>query len=165
MAYNIPESMDDLVYFTRRKITGDKGPIIAWVPKLPCEKCKKGLMGKPRDEKTGRAKVRALEYICSSCGMSEEKKAHETKLSALIIYECPFCKKKGEITTAFARKSWYGKKAIVFACAGCGEKLGVTKKLSTPNDFVAKVEGKPIAKKGKAAKEEKELPEDEDDDF
>jgi hypothetical protein len=162
MAYDIPDSMDHLVYFSRRKIAETSGPVIAWVPKLPCAKCKKGLMGKPLDEKTGRPKVRASEYVCQSCKYSEEKKAHEAKLSALLIYECPFCKKKGETTVPFARKSWYGKKAIVFACAGCNEKLGITKKLSTPPDFIAKVLGKPVKGKGK---KEADLPDEDDDDF
>ncbi|HIH23949.1 TPA: hypothetical protein HA251_02845 [Candidatus Woesearchaeota archaeon] len=164
MAYDIPDSMDELVYFSRRKLYEDKGLVIAWTKKLPCPKCKKGLMAKPVDEKTGRAKVRALEYICPQCKFSEEKKAHETKLSAMIIYNCPFCDAKGECTVPFARKSWYGKKAIVFVCAKCGEKLGITKKLSTPKDFEARMSGKPAtAKKGKKD-EEADVP-DEDDDF
>ena len=82
-------------------------------------------------------------------------------MSAKIIYECPFCKHKDETTTPFARKSWYGKKAIAFVCNGCKEKLGITKKLSTPPDFVARMEGKPA--KGKKPKENAEL--DDDDDF
>jgi len=114
-------------------------------------------MGKPVDPKTKKIKVRAAEYVCESCGVVEEKQAHEKKLSVMIIYECPFCKHKGETTVPFARKSWYGKKAVVFSCAGCSEKLGVTKKLSTPPDFVAKVQGKPIRKS-------KDVVDDDDDD-
>jgi hypothetical protein len=160
MAYDIPDSMETLAYFSRRKIAEDKGLVIAWVPKLQCPKCKKALMQKPLDAKTNRPKVRALEYVCPKCNYSEEKKAHEEKLSAMIIYECPFCNNKGELTTAFARKSWYGKKAIVFQCEKCKEKLGVTKKLSAAPDFIAKVQGKPT--KGKA-KKEVEAPDDDDD--
>jgi hypothetical protein len=162
MAYEIPDSMDDLVYFSRRNIAESKGKTIAWVPKVKCDKCKKGLMGKPVDQKTGKIKVRAAEYVCSSCGNTEEKKEHETKLNAMIIYECPFCNNKGEATVPFARKSWYGKKAIVFQCAKCKEKLGLVKKLGVPADFLAKVQGKPV--KGKAS-EDTDVDGDDDDDF
>ncbi len=158
MAYDIPETIDSLSYFSRRKLYMDKGPVIAWVDKLQCPKCKKALMGKPVEK--GKVKVRATIYVCPGCSYTEQKPEHEAKLSAKIIYECPFCKHKDETTAPFARKSWYGKKAIVFVCTGCKEKLGVTKKLSTPPDFVARMEGKPA--KGKKTKEV-EL--DDDDDF
>lgn len=154
--------MDELVYFSRRTLADDKGKAIAWVRKMQCPKCKKGLMGKPVEK--GKIKVRATEYVCPSCKYSESKKDHEVNLSAEIIYDCPFpaCKKHGEATVPFARKSFYGKKAVVFICAGCNEKLGITKKLSATPDFLAKVEGKAV-KKGKA--EKKEEIDDEDDDF
>jgi hypothetical protein len=160
MAYEIPDSMEELVYFSRRKMAEDRGPVIAWVPKMQCPKCKKALMGKPVDAKTGKIQVRAKEYVCPECKYTEEKKEHEEKLSAMIIYECPFCSNKGETTTPFARKSWYGKKAVVFQCAKCKEKLGITKKLAMPTDFIAKVHGKPVKKAAEAA-----VPDDEDDDF
>jgi hypothetical protein len=160
---DIPDSMDDLIYFSRRKLTGDKGPVIAWVPKAQCLSCKKGLMGKPVDPKTKKIMVRAKEYVCPVCNTVEEKKEHEARLSAEIIYACPFCQHKGEVRVPFARKSWYGKKAIVFVCEGCKEKLGITKKLSTPPDFIAKVEGKPV--KGKKAAVEEDVESDDDDDF
>ena len=41
MALEIPDSMDSLVYFSRRKFTVDKGTAIAWVQKMQCPKCKK----------------------------------------------------------------------------------------------------------------------------
>lgn len=157
----IPDSMDDLVYFSRRSLTEKKGKVIAWARKQQCPKCKKALMGKPADPKTGKIMIRAKEYVCPSCGNAEEKKEHEAKIKAEIVYECPFCANKGETTAPFARKTWYGKKAIVFPCGKCGEKLGVTKKMAVPPDFQAKVEGKPV-KKGKT--EEAEI-DDEDDDF
>ena len=75
MALQIPDSMDNLVYFSRRKLADDKGPVIAWVKKSRCAKCKKGLMGKPVDAKTGKIRVRATEYQCDQCGTTEEKKA------------------------------------------------------------------------------------------
>jgi hypothetical protein len=164
MAYDIPDSMDELVYFTRRNIAETRGLVIAWAPKQQCAKCKKALMGKPLDPKTKRPQIRAKEYICPSCGHTEEKAEHEAKLSTMIIYECPFCSTHGEVTVPFARKSFYGKKAIVFQCAKCKEKLGVTKKLSIPADFIAKVQGKPTKKQAKQAEKEVEV-EDDDDDF
>jgi predicted RNA-binding Zn-ribbon protein involved in translation (DUF1610 family) len=154
--------MDELVYFSRRKIAEDKGPVIAWARKMKCPKCKKGLMAKPVDPKTKKVQIRAKEYRCPNCGYTEEKKEHEAKLSAEIIYECPFCGNKGEVTAPFARKSWYGKKAVVFQCAKCKEKLGLTKKLATPPDFIAKVHGKPVKAR---ADEGADVEGDEDDDF
>jgi hypothetical protein len=162
MAYDIPDSMDNLVYFTRRNIAETRGAVIAWAPKAKCPKCKKTLMGKPLDPKTKRIQVRAKEYQCPGCGYTEEKNEHEEKLSAMIIYDCPFCNNRGEITVPFARKSWYGKKAIVFQCAKCKEKLGVTKKLAMPADFIAKVQGKPTKR---SAKKEAVTDDDDDDDF
>ncbi len=159
MAYEIPDSMDEIIYFSRRKLYMDKGPVITWVNKLQCPKCKKALMGKPVEK--GKIKVRATEYICPGCRYTEPKAEHEAKLNAMIVYECPFCKHKDEVTAPFARKTWYGKKAIVFQCNGCKEKLGVVKKLGTPADFVARMEGKPA--KGKAAKKEVVDPDDDDD--
>lgn len=159
MPLKIPDSMDELVYFSRRTLADDKGKAFAWVRKAKCPKCKKGLMGKPVEK--GKVKVRASEYVCPACKYSEEKKAHEANLVADIIYDCPFpkCQKHGETTVPFARKAFYGKKAIVFACASCGEKLGITKKLSSAPDFVAKVLGKNV-------KESKAIVDvDEDDDF
>jgi DNA-directed RNA polymerase subunit RPC12/RpoP len=161
MAYEIPDSMDDLVYFSRRNIAETRGKTIGWVPKVDCEKCKNGLMGKPVDPKTKKVKVRALEYVCNHCGHIEPKPEHETKLKALIIYECPFCEHRSETAVPFARKSWYGKKAIVFQCDKCKEKLGLVKKLGVPADFMAKVRGEPVKGKKKAV----EPVEDEDDDF
>jgi hypothetical protein len=158
----IPDSMDELVYFSRRKLVEDKGPVIAWVRKMRCPKCKKGLLGKPLDPKTKRPQVRAKEYVCQQCSYTEEKTEHEAKLNAEIIYTCPFCSHKDEITTPFARKSWYGKKAVVFQCGKCKEKLGVTKKLSVSPDFIAKVMGKPVKKGASHGDIDTD---DEDDDF
>ena len=60
MALREPVSMDECVYFTNRNI--GKGKIRAWVFRENCPKCNKGLMGKPRDSKTGKAKIRTEEY-------------------------------------------------------------------------------------------------------
>lgn len=133
-----PESMDDLVYFTRRKL-GDKGSAIAWVYRGDCPACGKDKMGKPRDPKTGRPKIRATEYICPSCENVIEKQEYEDSLECELQYTCPKCENKGELATPFKRKSFpivdpdTGKKkaakAIVFHCESCSEKLGITKKL------------------------------------
>lgn len=133
-----PESMDDLVYFTRRKL-GEKGSAIAWAYRGDCPACKKAKMGKPRDEKTGKPKIRADHYVCSECDHKIPKQAYEDSLECEIQYVCPKCENKGELATPFKRKSFpivdpdTGKKkaakAIVFHCESCNEKLGVTKKL------------------------------------
>lgn len=151
----IPDSMDALVYFTRRAL--GKGKLICWAERLPCPKCKT-LMSKPLDEKKGTFKTRSQEYVCPGCGYAEQKGEHEAKLTATVLYTCPFCNHAGEAEAPFARKTWYGKKAIVFQCSECGEKLGVTKKLATPAPFQAKLDGKSVRETDTA-----DL--DEDDDF
>ena len=79
MTLKEPESMDGCVYFTNRILTND-GYIKTWVLKELCPKCNKSLMSKPKDPKTGRPKIRAVEYFCNKCSHSEEKKAHEDSL-------------------------------------------------------------------------------------
>ena len=135
----MPDSMDECVYFTRRKFSVDKGKAVCWVRRQECPACKKGMMSKPIDEKKGTFKVRAKEYVCQECGHTEDKKEHEEKLDAEIMYTCPFCDHKGEVVTPFQRRTWYGVKAIVFACDECGEKLGITKKMKTPDRFLEKL--------------------------
>lgn len=139
MAKELPEDMDELVYFTRRKFKG-KGSAIAWVNRIECPQCGEGLMSKPRDEKTGKFKTRATSYVCDACGHEENKKEHQEKLTCEIIYECPFCNHTDETDAGFKRKSFYGAKAVVFECAGCGERLGITKKLKMPDKFEEKLE-------------------------
>ncbi|MBN2421353.1 hypothetical protein JXB27_03690 [Candidatus Woesearchaeota archaeon] len=128
MVLKFPNSMDECLYFSRRTI-GEKGRVTAWVFKMQCPKCKKGVMGKPKDEKTGRPKIRATEYVCDSCGYSEEKAAHQEKLVMNVQYTCPFCGNEGEATTAYKLKSFDGMKAYVFECAKCHKKIGITKKM------------------------------------
>ncbi|MBI2147324.1 hypothetical protein HYU19_02485 [Candidatus Woesearchaeota archaeon] len=127
MALRFPDSMEECIYFTRRII--GSGKAAAWVFRQPCTACKKGMMGKPVDEKTGKAKIRALEYTCSSCHASIEKKEYEETLSCNIQYTCPSCGKSGEAVAPFKRKSFEGVPAIVFQCASCSKKLGITKKM------------------------------------
>src|SRR3989338_5826256 len=132
-----PESMDELVYFTNRNI--GKGKVTAWAYRGECPKCKKGMMGKPKDEKTGKAKIRAKEYACDNCGYIVEKEEYEDTLTCQAKYTCPKCRKDGDAEAPFKRKKVMmldeetGKKssvdAVVFNCGKCGEKILVTKKM------------------------------------
>ena len=128
MSIKIPESMDECLYFTNRTL-GEEGHAKAWVYKVNCPKCGKAKMGKPLNEKTGRPKIRAKEYVCPECGHTEEKVEHEEKLNMQIIYTCQFCGHEGEIEVLFKRKTFQGAKSVIFECAGCGQKIGITKKL------------------------------------
>ena len=137
MAIKEPESMEELVYFTNRKV-GD-GNIMAWVYRKECPKCGKAKMGKPKNEKTGRAKIRAAEYVCPECGNIIEKEEYEETLTCEIKYTCPKCKHEGEAEVPFIRKKtmiFNEKKqkkvsvaAVVFECENCKEKLAITKKM------------------------------------
>ncbi len=130
MALELPDDMEKLVYFTRRRIDGEL--VVAWVDKVPCPKCKKSLMSKPKDKKTGRPKIRAQEYICVACGYSEEKKVHEAELKVSVKYSCPHCKKAGEYTGPFKWKSITAVKTIRVVCDHCGGNVDVTKKMKLP---------------------------------
>lgn len=130
MALKKPNSMEECVYFTRRSI--DTGRIMAWVFRENCEKCKKGVMGKPVDAKTGAAKIRAPEYVCPSCKHTVGKAEYEDTLTCNVEYTCPKCRKSGETTAPFKRKTFQGVPAIVFECLSCKEKIGITKKMKAP---------------------------------
>ncbi len=137
MAIKEPSSMDELVYFTNRKIKD--GHVKAWVYRRECPKCGKALMGKPINEKTGKPKIRAKEYKCPECGYTVDKEEYEDTLTCEIIYTCPKCKHKGEIEIPFQRKyiSKYNEvkkknirvKALVFECDNCNERIAITKKM------------------------------------
>ena len=132
-----PTSMEELVYLTNRKI-GD-GNVMAWVYKKDCPKCGKALMGKPKDEKTGKAKIRAKEYTCPECNYTVDKEEYEKTLTLEVKYTCPKCKHQGEIEVPFKRKKTkifdeekqkkVSVDAVVFECENCGEKIAVTKKM------------------------------------
>ncbi|USN45519.1 MAG: hypothetical protein H6502_00070 [Candidatus Woesearchaeota archaeon] len=128
---DMPESMDACLYFTRR-VFDPKGKLIAWARKQTCPKCKKGLMGKPRDDKTGRAKIRSTEYVCAACGFTESKEEHEPKCTVEVMYTCPSCEHKGEETLPYKRKKFKGVDAFIFECASCKEKIAITKKMKAP---------------------------------
>ena len=129
MALTLPNSMDEVVYFTNRKIEPN-GNAKAWAFKIDCPKCKKAKMGKPIEK--GKVKIRATEYICPECGYTEQKAEHEAKLKVSIAYTCPACQNKGEAETEYKRKSFEGVPAFVFTCSKCNKKLGVTKKMKAP---------------------------------
>ena len=131
MTLELPKSMDECVYYTLRTI-GENGKIRAWVLKETCPKCQKGLMAKPKDEKTGKPKIRATEYVCSGCGNTVAKKEYEDSLTANIEYTCPKCKHNEKIQIPFKRKATMGTQALVFNCTSCNEKMLVTKKMKDP---------------------------------
>ncbi len=123
-----PESMDECVYFTQRSLDGGKGSVKVWVFKQACPKCKKAIMGKPRDKK-GKVKTRANEYACPSCGYTVEKKAYEESLTANAEYKCPSCGGSGESQIQFKRKNIKGIPTLLFQCAKCHANIDVTKKM------------------------------------
>ncbi len=123
----IPESMDELVYMTRREI--GIGKVFCWVKKQPCPSCGKAMMGKPRDAKTGKPKIRAKEYICPECNHTVEKEEYEETLTAECKYTCPHCGKEGEGSVPFKRKKIDGVDTIRFQCSTCERNIDVTKKM------------------------------------
>jgi len=129
MALRQPESVEECIYFTRRNV--DKGQVTCWVFREMCPKCGKALMGKPKDAKTGKVKIRAKEYLCPECKHLVPKEEYEDTLTANISYTCPKCANKGETQIPFKRKSFEGVKALVFPCQKCNEKIPITKKMKT----------------------------------
>ncbi|HII72385.1 TPA: hypothetical protein HA265_06540 [Candidatus Woesearchaeota archaeon] len=132
MALREPESMDECVYYTQRQV--DSGEVRAWVYRGDCPECGKAKMGKPRDDKTGKVKIRAKEYVCPECGYTAEKKEYEETLTCDIQYTCPACKNKGEISVPFKRKKFNGMDAVVFQCQKCKEKIPITKKMKSKGE-------------------------------
>jgi predicted RNA-binding Zn-ribbon protein involved in translation (DUF1610 family) len=128
MGLKMPESVDECIYFTRRKFE-PQGSAIAWVYRKKCPKCLKSTMGKPLDPKTKRPKIRSENYECPSCGFSEDKTPHEESLMVEVMYVCPHCGAKGEAKTQYKRVSLDGVKAYVFNCEACKKKIGLTKKM------------------------------------
>ena len=127
MTLKEPESMEEVVYYTRRDI--DSGSATVWVFKEKCTSCEKAFMGKPKDPKTGKPKIRAKEYVCPECENTVEKTAYEETLTANIRYVCPFCKNDSEIQVPFKRKRIKGADTLRFQCQKCGENIDVTKKM------------------------------------
>jgi predicted RNA-binding Zn-ribbon protein involved in translation (DUF1610 family) len=129
MTLKQPESMDELIYFTRRTLE-PKGRLNAWAFKKMCPKCKKALMGKPVEK--GKVRIRALEYECPACKYVEEKLLHEDSLTVCVEYTCPSCSFVGEAEIPYKRKTWQGVKAFIFECGKCKTQIGVTKKMKAP---------------------------------
>jgi len=125
MELRFPDSMDECVYFTRRKI--DNGNAVAWVFREMCPKCKKALMGKPVEK--GKVKIRATEYVCPECGYTVPKGEYEDSLTVNIEYTCPHCMHEGKTQASYKRKKFKGVDSIVFVCDKCGEKIPITKKM------------------------------------
>jgi predicted RNA-binding Zn-ribbon protein involved in translation (DUF1610 family) len=123
-----PESMDECAYFTNRDI-GEKGSARVWVFRETCPKCKKGMMGKPIDSKTGKFKTRSTEYICPECNYSVEKGEYEDTLTANIEYTCPECEHEGETQVPFKRKKIKGIETLRTNCEKCGANIDITKKM------------------------------------
>jgi len=139
MTLREPESTSECIYFTNRMV--GKGKLKAWVFKGKCAKCGNGLMGKPKNEKTGKVKIRAKEYVCSECGHIEQQKEHEETLTASVKYTCPHCEFDGEAEIPFKRrkiqlinKETQKKKsvdALRFQCSKCGKNIDITKKMKS----------------------------------
>jgi len=127
MTLRKPESMDDLVYYTRRAV--GKGHVTCWVFREECPECGKALMGKPRNPKTGDVKIRAKEFVCPECNHTVEKTAYEESLQANIEYTCPECEHSDEKQIPFKRKKVKGTDSLVFNCDACNAKILVTKKM------------------------------------
>ncbi|MBW2992872.1 hypothetical protein KY345_06675 [Candidatus Woesearchaeota archaeon] len=124
-----PESMDELVYYTFRDLEGG-GEVLCWVRRGICPKCRKGLMGKPIDKKTGKPKRKAKEYVCPECGHTIEKTEYEETLVAEAKYTCPNCKKQGESTAPFKRKKVKGLETLRLQCQHCGGNIDITQKMA-----------------------------------
>lgn len=105
-------------------------------------------MGKPVVD--GKAKIRALEYVCPACKYTVEKQAYEDTLIANVDYTCPACEFHGGIVLPFKRKKVEGVLTLRFPCEKCNGPIDVTKKM------------KEIKKKDKKGK--KAAPIDLDDD-
>jgi hypothetical protein len=138
MALKEPQSMDECVYFTNRFLDNN-GFVKCWVLRGICEKCNKGLMGKPKDPKTGRPKIRATEFTCPECKYTLDETTYEEKLTANIKYKCPYCSNESELQLPFKRKKVQRlneesqKKetveGLVFPCSKCGKNIYITKKM------------------------------------
>ncbi len=126
MSLKLPDSMDELVYWTKRKV--GEGKVTAWVYRGDCPSCGKAKMEKPKGS-DGKVKIRAKYYECPNCGNKIDKQEYEDTLDCNCLYICPECKKPGESVFPYKRKSYKGVKALVFSCDSCGAKIPITKKM------------------------------------
>jgi predicted RNA-binding Zn-ribbon protein involved in translation (DUF1610 family) len=132
-----PKSMEECVYFTNRMI-GEKfnGQVRCWVFRQQCPKCKKAFMGKPIVD--GKAKIRALEYVCPNCKYTVDKQTYEDTLTANVDYVCPACQFHGGISLPFKRKKVEGVLTLRFPCEKCASPIDVTKKMKVIKKKVKK---------------------------
>ncbi len=130
MVFKFPDNIDECLYFTNRKLE-DGTKILAFVTKKICPSCGKGKMGKPKDPKTGKIKIRSTEYICPSCGFSEGKKEHEESLSMEVQYTNPEGTELKTTYIPYKRKTWKKVPAFVFFNEFINEKVGITKRLKS----------------------------------
>ena len=131
-----PENMDELVYFSRRKTP--EGRVVAWAFREACPKCKKELMTKPKDSKTGRPKIRAKEYVCGACNYEVPADEYEDTLELCVDYTCGACNHEGKTKVPFKRKTYMGVKSFLFECGSCKTKIPITKKMKEPKKKKAK---------------------------
>ena len=127
----LPKSMDEVYYFTFRKFP-DGGQIKAWAYKAPCTMCDDGILAKPKNEKTGKVKIRSKEFVCNKCGHTADKDETEATVKLEAIYTCPHCGKEGESTAPYKRKSFQGVQSFIVECEHCGQKIPLTKKMKEP---------------------------------
>ena len=127
----MPDSTDECFYFTNRTLEND-GTVIAWARKPLCPECKKVIMGKPVDPKTGKVKIRAKEYVCPGCNYTVDKAEMDPTLTLEAEYKCPACGNEGEASCPYQRKKFKGVDAYIIQCEKCEEKIGITKKMKKP---------------------------------
>ena len=130
--------MDELVYFTRRKL-GEHGFAVVWAYRKDCPECKKAKMGKPINPKTKKVKSRSKEYVCPACDYTVPKEEYEATLTVEAKVTCPHCKKQGDATGSFAKKNVKifdaesqkkkAAKAIKLTCEHCQGEILITQKM------------------------------------
>lgn len=127
MSFEMPSSMDECLYFTRRSLDNN-GKIIAWVEREDCPECGKAKMGKPK-KSDGGVKIRATVYECPECNYTVPKQEYEETCTVKVIYTCPYCNHEGEAMTPYKRKKLNGVDCYVFECEECKQKIGISKKM------------------------------------
>ncbi len=130
MTFELPESMEECLYFTRRTLDNN-GKMIAWVEREDCPECGKAKMGKPK-RPDGGIKIRSPVYECPECGHSVPKEEYEETCTVKVLYTCPHCNHEGQAKTPYKLKTLEGVKSYIFECEGCNKKLGVSKKMKSP---------------------------------
>lgn len=128
MALIEPQNMDDLFYFTRRKLENG-GWIKAWVYRPPSPDGK-GLLSKPTNPKTGKPKVRSKIYVDDAGNEYSVEEINKTTMLE-IKYKSPYTGEEGETQIPYVRKKFKGVDAFVFEDQE-GNKIPITKKMKAP---------------------------------